>query len=310
MKVVVPLDGSPFAETAIPVSLSLARALGARIELVSIYLEEPLIAEWQIPGEELRASYEAYQQSVLQRLPSAADLDVVTTVLSGPVAETLETHVADGPDAIVIMSTHGRGPLSRAWLGSVADRLVRHARVPVLLLRPEDETPDGFETSYTFGSVVVALDGSERAEYGLVWAKHIAEATGAAIALVRAVPSRFVTSPYLPHTVRETQELLEQDEATARTYLTTLQDRLGATGMTVQTEILPGVQPGTGITRYADRTRASLVVVTTHGRGGLPRLVLGSVADKVIRGATTPVLIVRAPSSHSAGDALAEGDPS
>ena len=295
MKIVVPLDGSPFAENAIPISLSLAGLLESGVELVSVCLDEPLIAEWQIPGDELRASYAEYLKAVIGRVGDTIDVDVTSTILSGRVAETLREHVSSSPDDLVVMSTHGRGPLSRAWLGSVADRLVRHSRVPVLLFRPAQEGPIDLRTPYAFTRIVVALDGSEYAEAGLDWAHRIGAPARATYVLVRAVPPRFAASPYMPYGVKEPQEVAGQEGEDAARYLLDVKTRWSRTGRTIETAVLPGVQPGPGVTTFARKTEADLIVVTTHGRSGLPRLLLGSVADKVIRSATTPVLIVRSP---------------
>jgi len=302
LTIVVPLDGSPFAENAIPIALSLARSANGHVEFVSVYLEEPLITEWQISGGELRSSYAEYLEGVIERVRQHAESRAVSTVLRGPVAKALRNHVAKRDDTLVVMSTHGRGPLSRAWLGSVADRLVRHASVPVLLQRPEEDRVVDLGKSVVFQRVVVALDGSKRAEAGLAWALRLGATHDPTFMLVRAVPPRYVTSPYLPHTVQETHETLEREDADARAYLCTLQRRLANDGLAIQIEVLPGVQPGSGIPKFAQRIGADLIVVTTHGRSGLPRLVLGSVADKVVRSATVPVLIVRSsetPDGHT-----------
>ncbi len=101
------------------------------------------------------------------------------------------------------------------------------------------------------------------------------------------------SSPYLPHAVAETQETLARGRDEAERYLGEVASNLRSDGLDVTTEVLVGVPAGAGITRFAERGGFDLVAVATHGRGGIPRIVLGSVADKVVRGGHAPVLVVR-----------------
>ena len=194
---------------------------------------------------------------------------------------------------MLVMTTHGRGPLRRAWLGSVADGLLRRAPCPILVVRPrEGETPRLEETE--FGKIVVTLDGSPESREILPYAKEMASLFGAALALLRVVPPHFpLTSPFTSHANPEIGGVEAEEEA-ARRSLEEEARSLEAEGFQVETRTVTGVHPAEGILDYAEDSKADLIAMATHGRGGVARLLLGSVADKVVRGGNIPVLLHRA----------------
>lgn len=289
--VLVPLDGSAFAEQALPVALGIAQNMGAQLVLVSVLGEEPLI-----PFEDRVATERLvwYHQSLVDRIGKAWDVSVSSKILSGPVVKRLQRHVKDSRPDLVVMSTHGRGPLSRAWLGSVADHLVRRVSTPVLLIRPDQDAAVDLGTHNHFERILVPLDGSERAEASLEWATQIGRATKASYTLLQVVPLRLVPeSPYLPHAVTESRAAQDGARQEADTYVRRRAGELRYNGFSVDTEVLVGIQPATGILRCAGEKDTDLIVMGTHGRGGLSRLMLGSVADKIVRAAPVPVLLTR-----------------
>lgn len=300
--ILVPLDGSAFAESAVPVALGVAKAIGARVELVSVVFQLEMIAVEDQPvystvgppsGEEVEPQLELYLDDLVERLGKVSDVPVVTRMLHGLVAESLETYAGESHSALIVMSTHGRGPLSRAWMGSVADRIVRHVSTPVLLIRPHD-TEVVLSDAWRARRILIPLDGSELAESSLEWAKRIGKACGSSFTLVRAVPPPSpLQSPYLPDAVEATKKTLEAGEGDARAYLTGLASRLKVDGHAVETKVMVGVHAARGILELEQDLEADLIAIATHGRGGLVRALLGSVADKVLRGAKAPVLLTR-----------------
>src|SRR5947209_4970021 len=141
----VPLDGSSFAEHALPAALAIARRAGARLNLVSVItpLAEAYVEGLYFSTADLEAHLEGrqrtYLEAVASRLRERVDVPIGTTVLHGDVAATVgQAIVADKVD-LVVLATHGRGPLGRFWLGSVADELIRHATSPLLLIRPAED---------------------------------------------------------------------------------------------------------------------------------------------------------------------------
>lgn len=296
LKILVPLDGSHFAEWALPAAVSLANRLPADLELVIVYDEEPTVGGWPLDAEGVEEWSVAYIRGLADELRKRTDRTIETTVLGGRhVAKTLERHLSTVADDLVVMTTHGRGAFGRAWLGSTADHIVRHGSTAVLLIRPDIENPASLDQAVTFSSILLPVDGSELAEKAVPWARRLGHAYDASYTLLRAVPPVMdLQSPYLPHTIEETREVLEEGRKAAEKYLDELAGRLEKQKMTVTTELEVPVRPATAILHYADRNPIDLIALATHGRGGLKRALLGSVADKVVRGAHVPVLLVRA----------------
>lgn len=293
--IVVPLDGSHFAEAAIPTAIKMAKQLGTTLTLVSAYDDEPLVAGYPLNTADLRASLVEYLNKVSSGIESVTDVGVDIAAIAGSITKTLIEFVQRTQPAMVVMSTHGRGPVSRFWLGSVADRMLRYVKMPVMLVRPPDAMEVGqidFGVDVAFHKVLVPLDGSERAEEGLAWARKVAEADAEYIAF-RGVSIPTIASPYLPHTIQENEHALAHDRDEATQYLDKVVQRLGKDGMTVRPVIETAHNAASAIMHAAKDLSSDLTVITTHGRTGLARALFGSVADKVIRASSGPVLVVR-----------------
>ncbi len=301
----VPLDGSPFAEHALPLALGLARRAGAALQLVTVV--NPLVAAYLgVPYDpELEAvaggRKHAYLDDTARRMRELSAVPVSTAVLEGAIPAALCAHTAGGDTDLVVMATHGRGPLSRFWLGSVADELVRRLPVPVLLVRPGEGEVD-LAQEPELGPVLVPLDGSPLAEEVLAPAGDLARLLGVNITLLRVVkPVPASDIPDDPPAEREAQALLNRTREVHReviheasSYLLGVAERLRAEGLHVGTRVTVQEQPAAAILSEAEATGAGLIAVTTHGRRGLVRVLMGSVADKVVRGAPIPVLVHRA----------------
>lgn len=228
----VPLDGSPFSEHALPLALALARRAGADL---------------------------------------------------------------------VVMTTHARGPLGRLWLGSVADRLVRELPVPLLLVHPRDTAVD-LAQEPALKHLLLPLDGTALAEQIVEPATTLGRLTDAEYTLLR------VTQPVLPlhyhleggsfgemaeSAIHQIDTLQGQVRKEAVAYLEGVAGRLRQQGLRERTRVVEESQPAAAILHEAASLGADLIALETHGRHGLSRLLLGSVADKVIRGAAVPVLVHR-----------------
>ncbi len=291
--ILVPLDGSQFAEASLPAAIALSEHLNTMLHLVTVYFDEPVMAEWDIPTSQLKTFHTEYITATAERVRAVSEVDITTTVLGGPVGKTLEDVIARTEPRLVVLSTHGRGPVSRAWLGSIADRLLRHIEEPILMVRPEDEGPADLTFRPDFRRILIALDGSERAEAAVRVAQEVGRGFNARYTLFRAVPPTYAASPYLPHTVAETREAMERGQGDAENYLSGIASTFAEAGLVAETEVSVGTQPASGLIHHASGGGADLIAIATHGRGGIPRLVLGSVADKVARGSPVPVLVVR-----------------
>lgn len=285
--ILIPLDGSRFAEHALPVARQLALRSGAMLNLVHVHVPimNVSMGAWNMGGvpivnEQMDAEIRQYEQTYLQSIRerfAADDLQISCDLLYGAVVPTLREHAADMHADLVVMTTHGHGAFSRVWLGSVADSFVRHSDIPTLLIRPTADEEGSIPTDqpWSIGRILIPLDGSTLAEHILDPACRLGD---------------MLDVEYWLLSVVEASEAGEH-EAAAHAYLDKLATELREQGHTVHTEVAVG-QPARMILDVAQQREIGLVALATHGRGGLSRLLLGSVADKVVRGAEMPILLV------------------
>ena len=199
-------------------------------------------------------------------------------------------YAADNGCDLIAMSTRGRSALKRGLMGSVTDAVVRASKVPVLAVGPK--TVEGKDLDGAIRSVAVPLDGSEMAETVLPHVEKLARLLSLEVVLLRVV--RMVPWVYGAHerVPMDTTEIEEAMELEAKEYLITVADRFTAKGISCRTEVLHGV-PWDKIVNFSATTNDMMVAISTHGRSGITRLVLCSVADMLIRSLETPVLVVR-----------------
>jgi nucleotide-binding universal stress UspA family protein len=287
--ILAPLDGSTFAEQAIPLAESIARATGAALHLFRVV---PPLADYYfwapMPGDplehELRESHRreafTYLKEVSGRLHAeAVDCDVMEEDES--ITDSIGAEIEKTGADLVVLASHGRGAVQRFWLGSVADKLMRTLNLPILLVRPrEHPEPVDLSELVPVKHVLLALDGSAEAERILEPALAIGTAMNADFTLVRAISS--------------SGEGGAAERRKAVDYLEGVANRLRAGGAVVRTCVHAG-DPAAALMEEAAANGADLIALETHGRGGLSRLVLGSVADKVVQASTVPVLLCRMP---------------
>jgi nucleotide-binding universal stress UspA family protein len=291
--ILAPLDGSLPSEQSLPYAVALTRRSGAALQLV--YVHTPLLlGEGTMylgtPDVQLWEEERKYLSGVAQRLKKAGVENVSTHILEGPVAETLQEYALGNSSDLVVLTTHGRGPVSRFWLGSVADQLVHRLPMPLLLIHTREE--ESASTSEpAIRKVLLTLDGTPMAEQILPTAGGLAKVMGASFTLLRVVP------PAVSHSASNKREadaaLADKLRAEAQGYLTRIAASLRDQGIAAQTRIVTHSHPALAILEEATRGKYDLIALETHGRVGLPRLFLGSIADKVVRGATVPVLVHR-----------------
>jgi len=304
--IMVPLDGSPFGECALPLALSLARRARAILQLVqvmpplgSIYTETPLFIDSSFEQEvrdHERASHLAYLERTVKKLNQASSVRVETVLLEGDIPNLLrEQAIRDRAD-LVVMTTHARGPLGRFWLGSVTDELVRKLPMPVLVVRPGERCTI-FEAEPELRNILIPLDGQALAEQMIEPALTLGSLMDANYTLLRVIkPVLPVTYPLEGAGMSQVaQELIERTEALqsqlcreAQDYLEKVAAGLRERGCRVQVRVEVEEKAALAILNLAQS--ADLIAMSTHGRHGLSRLVAGSVADKVIRGSHLPVL--------------------
>lgn len=300
-KILIPLDGSPFAEFALGPGLALARALTADVELVSVQDPVPTFAfgEWDTDPQAWRRDY---LEDAGQRVADEAGIEPETAIRVGRVESELVEEIRASDADLVVVATHGRGPFSRFWIGSVADALVRRSPRPVLLVRPEEDEEPELDRRSLFRKILVPLDESRESESVLPHVKALAGLAEVEVVLLHVVhfPTEFISS-YPPDTVKMNEQVVEEGYERAEAYLERIASDLREDGLDVSTRVRVEVHPAAGIVHTAEEENVDLVTMATHGRGGLGRTLLGSVTDKVIRGVHRPILTVRPEEDSSEG---------
>lgn len=293
--ILVPLDGSAFAEEALPTALAIAARESARLELVIVH---EVLPPYRVQGappwdsrldKETREERSRYVAAVADWARRTTPVPVTATFLDGPVVMTLAEYIEIGID-LVVMTTHGRGGLSRLWLGSVADALVRQVTVPMLMIQP-DGSGARVQRPRSFARILLPLDGSPLAEDAIEQAVALG-GPEAEYTLLRVVPL-LVTEVLVAKVADVVHVEAEADRVQTEEYLGRTAHRLRSRGLRVKTRTLVHQQPARAILEYAADQGVDLIAIATHGRGAAGRLLVGSVADKVLRGARVPVLIHR-----------------
>lgn len=311
-RIVVPLDGSSLAEQALPHAEALAQLTHAPLHLVRV-IDPTHLAP--LAGVALRRDATALQlllederiaaRDYLERIERdllARQQTVTVEYRQGPAARELLAAAQSGD--LLVMATHGLGGLAHWFLGSVAEAVVRRAPVPVWLVRAGvDESG-----SLMIRRLVVPLDGSPLAEEALPTAAALAKRLQVPVHLITVIelsatmPLELVAAAV---SVSDFERTLTRLFAEAQTLLVAPSERLQNDDIETSTEVRHGLQPGPTILEVTQP--GDLIVMTSHGRTGLRRWILGSVAEAVIRRASVPVLLVRAtpPEPDSAASDLA-----
>ncbi len=303
-KILVPLDGSKTAETILPNVVRLARESKARVVLLTV--DVPASASRKAgPAKKDRGDFynvlatlekpdpqmKAYLDSSVNVLAEKG-IKATAVTATGDAAEEILAYAAENGCDLIAMSTRGRSALHRGLMGSVTDAVVRASKVPVLAVGPK--SVKGKDLDGVIRRVAVPLDGSETAEAVLPHVEKLAQLLSLEVVLLRVV--RMVAWAYGGHErlPLDTTEIEASLEAEAKEYLETIEARLTAKGIRCRSEVMLGV-PWDKIVSFAGNANDMMVAISTHGRSGIPRLVLGSVADMVIRSLETPALVVRPP---------------
>jgi nucleotide-binding universal stress UspA family protein len=280
--IMVTLDGSPFAEQALPAAHTLCQAYDAGLMLMSVNHGSDRRRFPRAVPEADRAQdplgREQYMSQVAAQCASAGVLARVN-VTSGSVPDEIVATAHDGDTDVLVMSTHGRSGMARLMLGSVANQVVQSATVPVLLV----PAPNGQRYPVSsFKRLLVALDGTDASELSLPYARLLANRFEAELCLL-SVPE----DPDSPEQLANVSRYLEG----VVNGLNSRELELNNEGLRTET-IVAGLDPASTIVSMAEDGAADLIVMATHGRGGLDRLMIGSVADHVARSSHRPVLLV------------------
>lgn len=293
-RVIVPLDASPEAESILPVAFDLARHSGADVLLMSVLEVPHEFAAWVDQQEALdewtqeRLERDRYLQELATR---AEDLSVETITLAGSPVSVIARLAADTPDPLLVMGSHGRSGWKRFTIGSVTFGVVHSVSCPVVVVRVSAE--GAAVQPLKLDSVLVPLDGSPFSEVALDALDTTFQDGPASIHLLRVVEmivSQGRTGVILSKsTIAAYQEEIRD---LAASYLMNVASRIEGENKTVTWEVREGFAADE-ICAAAREQGVGLVVMATHGRSGFSRLMLGSVAEQVLRELQCPLMLVR-----------------
>jgi nucleotide-binding universal stress UspA family protein len=232
-----------------------------------------------------------YLQEIAQHLAIRRVETDHAVVESGNVPEKILAQTKEYNCDLMAMSTHGRSGLGRGLLGSVTDAVIRSSDIPVLAVGPR-VFGQHQEEELSLKRVIVPLDGSPLAEEVLPWVRELAGRLFLEVRLIRVV-----TIPTWPYSgddgpPLDTTAIEEELESEAAQYLETIGHRLQKNGVKTECTVLRGT-PEAKIIEFSQGVEESMMALSTHGRSGLGRVLIGSVADKVIRSLEVPVMVVR-----------------
>ena len=305
-RMLVPLDGSELAEVVFPYASELAGRLG--VEVVLLHISSPALREY-VP---MNRAYIEHAAEAVRRdarkvqkkaglVPEEKAVEVRGELVVGYPAEEILRYSEENAVDLILVASHGRSGPKRWVLGSVAGKILNAANIPVFLVRagiseqiPYNEWPKR--------TIIVPLDGSELAESVLPHAEALSRQGGremVTVILVRVCEPPAMPSYYTPELAeiplnwgQYAQQETARCKQVATEYLAGIEPRFKNSGINVKSEVLVG-KATDEIVAYANKTPYNLIVMATHGRSGLSRLVYGSVAANILVGVNSPLLLVK-----------------
>jgi nucleotide-binding universal stress UspA family protein len=278
-RIVVALDGSELAEIAIPYAEEMALRLGSELDIVTV-------CESTGEMETMRRVYIERVAAELGRI----GLRVHPVVLYDKAADAILEYCDLNKINMIVLSTHGRSGIGRWVLGSVAGKIVRGASCPVLLITANKNDEPKLE-SVAVKRILLPLDGSPLGESTLTYVEELATKMHCEVLLLQIIKPLDKDVFVSGYTVL-LADIYGDIRNQAEIYLSKVEQRLKENGITTQYEVIFGL-PASAIIDYARDKAVNLVAMSTHGRGGISRWVMGSVADKVLHVSRLPLLLVK-----------------
>ena len=306
--ILVPLDGSDVAAGILPYVLQIAGKANTPLVLHTAvdpdaidYPASAMVAAVPTSAGESMVIYRAqfeessrvHAQDALHRVAARLKDDGIEAkaiaTIGGPAEEILRVAEEEGC-GLIAMSTHGRNPVGRSILGSVTDRVIHASNVPVLAVTPE-RAKKYREEGAPLTTIVVPLDGSELAQRALPYVERLARILSMEVLLARAVRTEHPTYTDTELGIR-VPDFTEEVNREASEYLEQVAEHLRDKGLTVRSQLLMG-SAARALLNLAHETPQNLIAMTTHGRTGLSRWMMGSVASTLVRRSGSPVLVIR-----------------
>ena len=282
-KILVPLDGSKQAGIVVPYLRDLAPRFGSQVDILGVGMGSKRRRVNQLLWE--------YADNIVTGLRTDG-IQAKAVILYGSPADKILDHADKNGIDLMIMATHGRSGLTRWWVGSVAEKVISESSTPVLLIRSKRIKETESARKLTFEKILAPLDGSDIGESALPIVETLALKTGASVSLLRVMPPLgTVEAGILGSDLRRFVGAMRD---ACEKYLREVAQGLAEKGVQTTYEVIAG-DPADGIIEYARDKKISLIAMSTHGRSGIARWVLGSVADKVLHESRVPMWLVRSP---------------
>ena len=292
--VMVPVDGSPFSREAVLQGLRIASQSGATLRLVRVGTS-PVITggpdSYPIENEALRrmqASELADLYSIAAECRAHSTVTVTASLQHGPVVDALVGYAKRYGVDLIVMRSHSRKGLARAWFGSVADGLIRESGIPVLVVKAPS-VATALENGFQYNRILVPLDGSLLAEQSIEPAVSLARIYGASITLLMVVAPSMRAYGELASSMGDASA---REVAAAKRYLDSCLTPALDRSVQITRKIVVARDVPTAILAAADNIEADLIAIATHGRGAITRARVGSVADRVVREASVSTMVI------------------
>jgi Universal stress protein UspA and related nucleotide-binding proteins len=312
-KILVPLDRSPFSEQALRPATAIARASAADLDLVLVHEPRPLagVSDVAWHAEQIDDEDE-YLAEIAIDLEKSASINATRAVVPGQTVPAICKRSRDVNADLIVMTTHGRTGINRAWVGSVADGVLRRSGLPVLMCRPTVKALRDLPF-VPFRKILVLTDGSITSMQVMHSAISLARSSGARISLLRIVqPVKLLTmETAIPFAFPlPAEDGISTGRVARRAQLElaeTASDMSEQYSVEIESHVLIAHDVAEAIIEFALSSNTEAVAMSTHGRGA-SRLVLGSVADKIIHATSLPMLL-QAPAARSGNfDLLESGE--
>lgn len=293
-KILLPLDGSDLAQQAIPYAEKLAGRLGSQVRLVYVRgLHEDKYSNMhmlylQKITEDIKSGAEQYADKSRRR----NNVNVESAILAGDPAQEIVDYANREDIDLVVMSTHGRTGITRWALGSVADRVLRATTKPLALIRARNIPPNELPKD-VINKILLTLDGSAQSEVVIPYVEELASRIKAEVVLLHVLePNYYVytVGGFSWDVYSEKQR--KSMKAFYTDYLKNIAERFQKKEIPAKCQVIFGIVAEV-IIDFPDKIHADFVAMSTHGRSGIGRWVLGSVAERVLRAGNTSLFLVR-----------------
>jgi len=295
-KLLVATDGSELAEAALPYAEELAGRLGSEVALLNVCESEELQASNMLQLYMSRLA-EAVEQGIREYRGLAGGLEseetkVESVIVAGNPAKEIIDYAETKHVSLIIMATHGRSGIRRCTMGSVATKVLRGSSVPLALIKA-GEPRSAMCKRRLLAKVLLPLDGSKASETAVAYVEELAVMLKMEVTLLQVVEPKSIpigAEPWYYSDYR--QESLAAMGQSAHDYLSGIEQRLNAKGIAASSRTESGAA-SERILEVAEQISADVIAMSTHGRSGIARWAIGSVADRLAHAGNIPLILVR-----------------